>query len=453
MDDDGSHVDVDFQLQREAVDDAERKPVKAEKAKPQPVRGGFDAIVGNPPYVDLKGMPPVQIRYLFDHYASANNRVNLFAAFIEKALRICSTPSGRFSMIVPTSLLTQDSYKTLRRLVTDRYHIVSICRLPNESFGEAAGDVKVDTMVVVLEPPIPNPNVEVISYSGYDRVASIDPSAAAVHTSVKQADWSADEECVWSLNLGTAEAKLLKKIETGAIALEQCAEFCLGLTPYDKYKGHTRDQIEQQVFHASSRKDKTYKKLLSGNDVRRYDVSWNGERWISYGPWLGAPREPRFFTSQRILVKQIMDWTSKRIWAALTDDELYNTQNAFNLIPGPEWAAEYLLGVLNSKLMTFYHQKKFLDEFKMRFQKILIKDCRRFPIHRIDSGEDAIARDKMVSLVGVMHATRKQLFTAKTDSDRTYLEDKCAGLDRQIDQLVYELYGLTEEEIALVEGT
>ena len=93
----------------------------------------------------------------------------------------------------------------------------------------------------------------------------------------------------------------------------------------------------------------------------------------------------RFFTERRILVKQIIDWTTKRIWAAITDEELYNTQNAFQFVGARTgWRLEYLLGILNSRLMTFYHQKKFLDEFKMRFQKILIKDCRRFPIRVIN---------------------------------------------------------------------
>ena len=51
-----------------------------------------------------------------------------------------------------------------------------------------------------------------------------------------------------------------------------------------------------------------------------------------------------------------------------------------------------------------------------------------------------------------MLKTKAQVSAAKTESDRTYLENKCAGLDRRIDQLVYELYDLTEEEITLVEG-
>ena len=79
-------------------------------------------------------------------------------------------------------------------------------------------------------------------------------------------------------------------------------------------------------------------------------------------------------------MKQIIDWTDKRIWAAMTDEELYNAQNAFVLLPRPGWTCEFLLGVLNSKLLSFYHRKRYLEEFKMRFQKVLIRDCKRFPI-------------------------------------------------------------------------
>ncbi len=104
--------------------------------------------------------------------------------------------------------------------------------------------------------------------------------------------------------------------------------------------------------------------------------------------------------------------------------------------------------------MTFYHRKKFLDEFKMRFQKILIKDARRFPIRVIDptNKADQAAHDKIVALVEKMLTLHQQLATAKTPQDTTLLQRQIAATDKQIDQLVYALYGLSEEEIALVEG-
>jgi hypothetical protein len=233
-------------------------------------------------------------------------------------------------------------------------------------------------------------------------------------------------------------------------------------------------------------------------------VSWGGEEWISYGPWLGAAREQRFFMEKRILIKQIIDWSEKRIWAALTEDELYNTQNAFNLIPKNGIITEYLVAVINSTLISFYHRKKFLEEFKDRFQKILIKEAKQFPITSIDKS----SQQKFIDPVGKIISYYRELneftnqfvnhiiskFTIQKSSTKlqnwpsldfkgflaelkkakvklslaeeaewmTYFNEQKAKarnlqaeitrIDLEIDALVYALYGLTEEEIRIVEG-
>ena len=332
--------------------------------------GGFDAVIGNPPYVDIKTMPEIDVGYIFSRYKTANNRINLFAAFVEKSLQLVKQSGFRFSMIVPTALLAQSSYCELRKHILSTFNIEAIARLPNESFGSVAGEVKVDTVIVVIGQRTKVKNgTTVIGYAGYERISKIDPATAHVYGTIHQERWCRNSDTIWSINTTDIEELILEKCEKNAIALNDCVELCLGLTPYDKYKGHTQKQIKQKSFHADNKKDETFKPLLAGNDVRRYNTQWNGQKWISYGPWLGAAREQKFFTEKRILVKQIIDWSSKRIWASLTDQELYNTQNAFNLLGNRTYALEYLLGLLNSRLMTFYHRKKYLDEFKMRFQK------------------------------------------------------------------------------------
>ncbi|WP_454867288.1 Eco57I restriction-modification methylase domain-containing protein [Pseudomonas farris] len=417
--------------------------------------GGFDAVIGNPPYVDIKSLPEIDVRYLFDNYSCSNNRINLFAAFIEKTLGLCKQKKFAHSMIVPTALLTQESYRALRKMIVDNYRVSSVVRLPNESFGVAAGDVKVDTAIFVFQEKNKAPApIQIINYAGYERVSVIDPSTSHACVSVPHKQWSVPHDYMWSLNTGVDENKVLHKIESRTVPLEMCADFCLGLTPYDKYKGHTEDQIKGRVFHAASKKGSTFKPLLAGNDVGRYWVKWNGEQWINYGPWLGAARQQRFFSEQRIIVKQIIDWTSKRIWASITEDELYNTQNAFNLLAKQGFNLKYLLGIINSRLMTFYHSKKFLDEFKMRFQKILIKDARRFPIRVIEPTNkiDQTTHDKLVTLVDKMLTQQKLFVAAKLPQDAALLQRQIHTTDKQIDQLVYTLYGLTDKEIELVEG-
>jgi adenine-specific DNA-methyltransferase len=416
--------------------------------------GGFDAIIGNPPYVDIKGMPVDEVDFLFKTYKTANKRINLFSIFFEKMFNIVNQESFRIAMIVPTALISQESYKEIRKLILENYKIVNIVRLPNESFGSSAGEVKVDTVIIVLGNYENNKKLtEIIGYKGYDRIKAIETVDAFLHTKIDQCEWKFNNEFAWTINTNSRDKKLFEKIENNTIPLERVAWFSLGITPYDKYKGHTQKQIKEKIFHSSHKKDEFYKKLLAGNDVKRYYVRWNGKQWIRYGAWLGAPREQKFFTSKRILVKQIIDWSSKRIWATLTEEELYNTQNAFNLISKGDLKLEYLLGIINSKLITYYHRKIFLDEFKMRFQKILIKDCRKFPIYKInvDNFSEKSKYNDLVEMVEGMLGLQEKFQGAKMEREREVFRKQIDILDRQIDQLVYELYGLTHDEIKIVE--
>jgi hypothetical protein len=77
----------------------------------------------------------------------------------------------------------------------------------------------------------------------------------------------------------------------------------------------------------------------------------------------------------------------------------------------------------------------------------------KLPIRRIDtsSAADRKRHDEMAALVDEMHAAKNQLAAAQSDKHKDFYEKKCAGLELQIDALVYELYGLTEEEIKIVE--
>jgi type I restriction-modification system DNA methylase subunit/predicted type IV restriction endonuclease len=412
--------------------------------------GGFDVVIGNPPYVDIKGMENIDVQYIFSKYKYSNNRINLFASFVERAFQVLNANRFLFSFIVPSAILTLDSYKALRKDISENYNISSIVRLPNESFGSKAGDVKVDTVIVVFS----NKNdverdVDVIVYEGYNRINLITKESSFRSFSISQAKLSGNNDFNWAINNNDEEQNIIFKCEKNSTALETLASFTLGITPYDKYKGHTPQQIENKVFHADYKKDDTYKKLLAGNDVQRYYVNWNGVTWISYGKWLGAPREQKYFTDKRIIVKQIIDWSDKRIWSSLVEEELYNTQNAFTLLANEGIEIEFLLGILNSKLMSFYHRKRFLEEYKMRFQKILIKDCKKFPV-RLTT--DRIIRKSIIDSVNLILKLKKNIVAIKTPTERTAIDRQIQATDAQIDQLVYQLYGLTQVEIKIVEG-
>ena len=118
----------------------------------------------------------------------------------------------------------------------------------------------------------------------------------------------------------------------------------------------------------------------------------------------------------------------------------------------------YLLAILNSRLFWFTIARLSIP-FGVRAGKyryrLIYQYMERVPIRTIDRANPVAKaqHDRLVQLVNAMLKTKAQLATANTDSEGAYLEDKCAGLDQQIDELVYQLYELTPEDVALVEGS
>lgn len=279
----------------------------------------------------------------------------------------------------------------------------------------------------------------------------------------------------------------------------------MGITPYDKYKGHSKEIIENRAFHSVTQLDSTYKPLITGENVTRYYVSPKPQEYIKYGDWLGAPRDEKFFTSPRIIVRQIVSGNPLRIFAGYTETPLYFTQIGFGIIPSNVINAKYLVALINSKLINFYHGYKYLDMEKELFQKILIANCKRFPIKAVnnETQKPLIAKvDTILSnchkleeckvkflrrlqtnfenikisgvlekfyereFADVLKELKKQKITLtlkQQDEWEEYFNDykqqcnelsaQISATDREIDKMVYELYGLTDEEIAVVEDS
>ena len=104
-------------------------------------------------------------------------------------------------------------------------------------------------------------------------------------------------------------------------------------------------------------------------------------------------------------------------------------------------------------MLNWWFKKSCLTNEKSIAQVKTI-DLVKLPIRTIDFSKpaDKARHDKLVALVEQMLVSKKQLAAAQSDKEKDFYGNKCAGLDRQIDALVYELYGLTEDEITIVKG-
>jgi hypothetical protein len=136
------------------------------------------------------------------------------------------------------------------------------------------------------------------------------------------------------------------------------------------------------------------------------------------------------------------------------DREGYFSTNTTYFIPGDD---PYLLGLLNSRLAHFYFSQVCagLEGSGTTYLRFFGQYLEGFPVRTIDFSQPAEAAQhaRMVALVETMLTLQRQLAAARMPQDRTPLGRQIEATDRQIDALVYALYGLTDDEIKIVEGS
>ena len=427
--------------------DEERKlnPMNFEDAFPEVMkRRGFDAIVGNPPYIFTRnqGIPEIQKTYFYGHYKHQSAQLNTFGLFMEKSYSLLRQ-NGIVGFITPNNWLTIDTFAPLRQFILQSSGNVHVTNVLDRVF--AAADV--DTCVVTSHRCLPT----TLS------IAEMKDQSEVFSSTIAPADVRAPSFIIQiSLLKDSGMQGLLQRIESASRPLSTFATVSTGLKAYQTGKGKPRQTDKHKagrVFHATRKVNQTYGHYLDGVDVSRYHLGWSGE-WLSYGDWLAEPRRSVPFNGERLLVRQIPASPPYLVHAVLAGDVFYHDINSM-VIFGPTGQASlrYLLGVVNSRLISLWFQKKY-DKLQRRiFPQFKVKELAAFPIRPIDFSDsgDKSLHDDIVSKVEAMLEAKKQLAKAKTDKDKTYYENKCAALDRQIDRLVYDLYGLTEEEIRIVE--
>lgn len=386
---------------------------------------GFDVVIGNPPYVDLKELDNNLVKFIFAHYPTSSNRVNLYSTFVEKAFSLLKS-EGYFSFIIPNSILMGSSYQNLRNLIKNE--IYGIVKLPEKVFEDAA----VETVIIEFKKKGEFEICQTLAYKKDDKVTELDETLKYL---VPKKSWEIYDEPKFNIYISDEILKPLTKIHGKGKRLEEIADFTLGITPYDKYKGHSKELIENKEFHSDVKLSDEYKPLIKGENIVPYYVDEKENGYIKYGSWLGAPREERFFTEPRVIVRQIVSGKPPKIYAGYTDKPLYFTQIGFSIIPKSDITVFELTALLNSKLMNFYHKYLFLDIEKELFQKILIENCKLFPCRVFkDSNSVKAIIEKIIK-------------TKSSDAEADTTE-----FETNLDKMIYELYELTEEEIKIIEN-
>jgi len=408
--------------------------------------GGFDAVIGNPPYLggrkwteELRSLRP----YLLARYRGVRNQFDLYVPFLERSLHLARA-HGRVGFITPATWLNNRLTTPIRRVVLDG---ADVRRIVDYRFVRVFPDPTVLPVVVILEPTPEGAG------GGTCIVERADTAEDRVGWTARPADWRADPDAIINIVATPTEAALVSRLTGAYPPLSSRGKVGFGVKLYQKGKGSPPQlggEETEGAFEARERVDSSYLPYLEGRNLGRYAVG-RVTCWVRYGPHLAEPREIRLFKGPRALVRRI---AGDRLVVAYHDKTLVVDQMVHTVqVERGRMSAAYVTGVLGSRLASWYLVRRY-NRNEKTFPEVRVGELSSLPIRVIDfeSPSDVRQHDRMVTLVGTMLELSKRLQRARMKADRDLIQRRIDATDQQIDRLVYELYGLTQEEIAIVEG-
>jgi len=396
-------------------------------------KGGFDCVIGNPPYGAF--FDPMQKEYIKNKYRSFKYRFDSYIYFMEKSINL-SNNNGMISFITPELWLKLENGVFLRKYIAAKTGFKSIYLCGENVFEDAI----VNTIIFVFNKGIKFESL--IIKSEFDE------------WKILTNDWQSNQLYNIDYRLRPRIKALIEKVKEQSSELSKFGNAIQGITPYDKYSGQKEEIIKNRAFHFKTKKESTCHKWLAGRDIERYFQSWSGE-WLSYGDWLAAPRDMKFFKDDRLLFREVPG-KNKRIQATLVTDEVLlhgHSITPFKIFENNLYSPKYLLAISNSKLISWYSNLILPNFGKNIFPKLNPQDIKQLPIKDINfSNNNELNKYKRIEqLVDQILKTQTALHNAKDETDKKIYQKRANLLDRQIDNLVYKLYGLTDEEIRIVE--
>jgi len=413
-------------------------------------KAGFDVVIGNPPYgAEFSENTYDYLKRKFETYVL---RGESYLIFVEKAINLLKI-GGILGYIIPDTYLNLTFTQVLRNFLLKNTAIMEIVQLPSRVFPGTTVDT---TLLFVHRVPqsltFIDSNIIVKLFNKNEKLSSIDAPAKTFQSKTKL--WH--EQGSFNLQAIPSEYYLLSIIEKDKYMLSAFAEMFSGIKAYEIGKGsppQTKLIRDTKPFTSDVFRDKSFKPFYDGKHIGRYQLLWQNNNWIKYGEWLAAPRSQYNFEGEKLLVRKIV---GKTLIATYIPDTSYcNTlTHIIKLLSNTHFSYKYLLGIINSTLIGWYFKKKFQISCEDTFPQIMIEDIMKFPIKNIniDNDIDKQMHGRMVELVETMLDLHKRLPAAKTPHEKESLERQIEATDAEIDKQVYELYGLTEEEIKILES-
>ncbi|HBC86756.1 MAG TPA: restriction endonuclease subunit R [Lentisphaeria bacterium] len=437
---------------------------------------GFDAVIGNPPYVRQETLGEQFKTYAQTHYKTFAGTADLYTYFIEKGVSLLRE-GGYFSYIVANKWMRANYGKPLRTWLKQQ------CIEEITDFGDLPVFENATTYPCIIRIKRAKPNSEF----NVANIASLDFSN--LNNFVKEVSFplkkSSLDDTAWTL-VNQESQNLLEKLRKAGIPLGEYAKgeiyrgVLTGLNEAFVIDCETRNRLISE----DAKSAEIIKPFLAGRDIKRYETpeadryliftrrgmdinkypailkhleiyrenltpkpnGFKGTGWQGRKPgkykWYEIQDAVDYyseFEKPKIIYPNIL----KRPEFLFDNSSLYTNQKCF-IIPCDD---KFLLGILNSQV-TFSLFKMILPKLRGGFYEPSYVFFKDFPIAKTKPQ----LSERLIALVAKMIELHKKLSEAKVPETKTMLQRQIDATDKEIDKLVYALYGLTEDEIKIVEG-
>jgi adenine-specific DNA-methyltransferase len=372
---------------------------------------GFDVVIGNPPYIPLEAFDINERRFFNSKYTQLERKYETSVAFILEGLSILNT-SGLLAYIAPVTWQTGENYSKFRNYFFGNFGLDKLINLPFNIFEDAYVDTalyfiskerKSEYSIYAFNKKAHVETLENLEYYKF-KVSEIKPLDYKVIT-----DKTAHRFFMFDSEFFVQFGSITKSTQ--------------GLSGSNFPE--TNDDSSEFIFPFLA-KGNVYNYSLVKDSVYNTDLSDKRNLIHFYQP------EPK------ILIRRIIS-RQDRLSVTYCNEKLVFKKDINPFIPiDNKFDCLFLTGIIASKLLSFIYLNSSSIATKDDFRQTTLTELRKLPIPNVDD----IKQKRISEIVSKILEVKK----IKTDADTSDLEN-------QIDQLVYELYGLTEEEIKIIENT
>ena len=479
------------------------RPFDWEQRFPEAMQsGGFDVVIGNPPYIRIQTLQewaPLEVDiYKKEYEVARSGNYDIYVVFVERALRLLKQ-GGRMGYILPHKFFNAKYGQALRKLIADGKHLSGVVHFGDQQVFEGASTY---TCLLYLT----KDNSSEFKFIKIDDLNAWRLKKEKISGYIPE---NSITDKVWNFSIGKGGDLLSKLCEmptklediTSRIfqGIKTSADFIYIVEELERQSGKVKIYSKEKDAELWLETDLLHP-LVKGGDSKRYQLS-RTNRLILF------PYKKNLDGIAELIQDNILKHEFPLTWADLTANKAYleNRENSkmkgpkwygygriqaldvmplpkiftpdialhssfsfddfgevfftggvaggYGILVFPEYNVQYVLGLLNSRLLEWYvHQTA--TSMRGGYYSYESRFIRSLPIYLPDLSDEADSSRsaKLISLVDNILILNQKLIIATTSVEREMYQGMIDSIDKQIDEQVYELYGLTEEEIKIVEG-